>query len=210
MIPKDKYFSQDHSEVTYLYRPQGDLRYPYYVHKTNPALYLVAKIHTLFDNKILTKEYRYENGIQHLEGKGFMGFQKTYSSDAYESEIKNGKYINKNPVNAVFWNITTRYPEMDNMVMNTTYGGINKFFTENLTVNKKFDQGNHQYMILATDEISIDYLKKLPLEKNMFMMKQMILSLKLSIRISAEQALPYLITAISRSFQMENIISTGK
>ncbi|MDQ1858423.1 RHS repeat-associated core domain-containing protein [Chryseobacterium sp. WLY505] len=165
MIPKDKYFSQDHSEVTYLYRPQGAQIYPYYVHKENPALYLVAKIHTLFDNKILTKEYRYENGIQHLEGKGFMGFQKTYSSDAYESEIKDGKYINKNPVNAVFWNITTRLPEMDNAVMSSTYGGITKFFTENISQNKKFDIGNHQYLILATDEISIDYLKNVTIRK---------------------------------------------
>ncbi len=165
MVPKDKYFSKDHTEVTYLYKPQGDLRYPYYVHSKNPALYLVGKIHTVFDGKILTKEYRYENGIQHLEGKGFMGFQKTYSSDAYESEIKNGKYSNKNPVNAVFWNIITRDPEKDNVVMSSTYGGINKFFTENLTVNKKFDKGNHQYLFLATDEISIDNLKKVTVRK---------------------------------------------
>lgn len=165
MVPKDKYFSKDHTEVTYLYKPKGDLRYPYYVHSKNPSLYLVGKIHTVFDGKILTKEYRYENGIQHLEGKGFMGFQKTYSSDAYESEIKNGKYSNKNPVNAVFWNIITRDPEKDNVVMSSTYGGINKFFTENLTVNRKFDKGNHQYLFLATDEISIDNLKKVTVRK---------------------------------------------
>ncbi|NML72095.1 hypothetical protein HHL23_20210 [Chryseobacterium sp. RP-3-3] len=164
MVPKDN-FSTDKGELTYLYKSQDYLKYPYYVHKTNAALYLVNKIHTSFDSKILTKEYRYENGIQHLEGKGFLGFQKTYSSDAYETEIKGGKYINKNPAKAVFWKIDTRAPEMDNAVVKSTYGGINKFFTENITTNKKFDKGNHQYLILATDEVSKDYLKKITISK---------------------------------------------
>lgn len=151
-------------ETTYSYKPQS-FQYPYYVHNRNSALYLVNKIHTLFDNKILTKEYRYENGLQHLKGKGFLGFQKTLSSDAYESELKNGKYINKNPVKAVFWNIQTRDPIMDNAVIVSTYGGIKKFFTENKTVNVKYDRGNHQYLILSTEEISKDFLKKITISK---------------------------------------------
>ena len=159
MIP-----SKVNDETTYSYKPQA-FQYPYYVHNTNSALYLVNKIHTLFDGKILTKEYRYENGIQHLEGKGFLGFQKTYSSDAYESEIKNGKYINKNPVKAVFWNIQTKDPLMDNAVIVSTYGGLKKFFTESTTVNVKYDRGNHQYLILSTDETSKDLLKKITISK---------------------------------------------
>ncbi|MFC0343431.1 polymorphic toxin type 23 domain-containing protein [Epilithonimonas hispanica] len=160
MIP-----STQSDEATYLYKPVNELKYPYYVHKTNSALYLVNKIHTIFDGKILSKEYRYENGIQHLDGKGFLGFQKTYNSDAYESELKNGKYVNKNPVKAVFWNIQTRDPQMENAIVKSTYGGINRFFTENTTINKKFDKGNHQYLILSTDEISQDNLKKITISK---------------------------------------------
>ncbi|WP_259838719.1 RHS repeat-associated core domain-containing protein [Chryseobacterium herbae] len=156
--------SPDTTESTYLYKAQ-DFKYPYYIHQTNPILYMAHKIHTVFDGKTLTKEYRYENGIQHLIGKGFLGFQKTYSSDAYESEIKNGKYVNKNPGKAVFWNIQTSDPEMDNATVKSTYGGINKFFTENTIINKKFDKGNHQYLVLSTDEVSKDYLKKITIGK---------------------------------------------
>lgn len=139
--------------------------YPFYIHKNNGITYLTHKIHTLFDGKILSKEYRYENGIQQLSGKGFLGFQKTYFSDAYESELKNGKYINKNPAKAVFWNITTRNPLLDNAVVKSTYGGLNKFFTETTITNKKFDKGNHQYLILSTDEITKDNLKKITTSK---------------------------------------------
>lgn len=139
--------------------------YPFYVHKNNGVTYLTHKIHTLFDGKILSKEYRYENGIQQLFGKGFLGFQKTYLSDAYESELKNGKYINKNPAKAVFWNITTRDPLLDNAIIKSTYGGLNKFLTETTITNKKFDKGNHQYLILSTDEITKDNLKKITSSK---------------------------------------------
>ena len=156
--------SPDTTESTYLYKAQN-FKYPYYVHQANPVLYMAHKIHTVFDGKILSKEYRYENGIQHLTGKGFLGFQKTYSSDAYESEIKNGKYVNKNPGKAVFWNIQTGDPEMDNATVKSTYGGINKFITENTITNKKFDKGNHQYLVLSTDEVSKDYLKKITISK---------------------------------------------
>lgn len=159
------YYSYNPGELTYIYKYQDQLKYPYFVHKYNPALLLVNKIHTVFDGQILTNEYRYENGIQHMEGKGFIGFQKTYSSDSYESEIKDAKYINRNPGKAVFWNITTREPEMDNALLKSTYGGINNYFTENLFTNKKFDLGNHRYLILATEESSEDYLKKIKIKK---------------------------------------------
>ncbi|WP_414846215.1 RHS repeat-associated core domain-containing protein [Chryseobacterium sp. IT-36CA2] len=160
MIP-----NYSNTEVVYNYKPDENLSYPYYTHNTNGSYYLVNKIHTIFNSKILTKEYRFENAIQHLEGKGFMGFQKIYMSDAYESEFKNNKYSNKNPVKALFWNITTKDPLMDNAVISTTYGGIKSFITENRTIYKKFDKGNHQYLILDTDEISRDYLKNITIIK---------------------------------------------
>ncbi|GAB0155672.1 hypothetical protein CHRYSEOSP005_09340 [Chryseobacterium sp. Alg-005] len=144
---------------------QGHFQYPYYVHKNNGSTYLAHKIHTLFDGNILTKEYRYENAVQHLAGKGLLGFQKTFTSDAYESELRSGKYVNKNPVKAVFWNIVTKDATLDNAVVKNTYGGLNKFFTENIITSEKFDRGNKQYLILSKEEISKDYLKKITISK---------------------------------------------
>lgn len=153
------------AEAAYIYKPDSQLKYPYYTHNTNGSYYLAHKIHTLFDGKILTKEYRYENAVQHLEGKGLLGFQKTYTSDAYESVFQNNKYTIKDPFKGVFWNIQTKDPTMDNAVVLSTYGGIKKFFTENTIVNKRFDKGNHQYVILQTDEVSKDNLKKITISK---------------------------------------------
>lgn len=153
-------------ERCYISNPNfGEFKYPFYVHKNNGTTYLAHKIHTLFDDKVLTKEYRYENAIQHLSGKGFLGFQKTFSSDAYESELRNGKYLNKNPVKAVFWNIIKRDANLDNAVISSTYGGLNKFLTENLIFYDKFDKGNHQYLILSTEERNKDYLRKVNITK---------------------------------------------
>ena len=73
--------------------------------------------------------------IQQLEGIGFLGFQKTYASDAYESELINGKYRIKTPFNAVFWNIQTRNPLMENTIEISKYGGIKNFFTINTVTN---------------------------------------------------------------------------
>ena len=126
------------SEAPYYYNIEEAYKfeYPTYIHNTNAGMYLAHKIHTEFDGKILTKEYRFENGVQHLEGKGFLGFQKTYVSDAYESEIKNGNYINKFPLRAVFWNISTRDPLKENTVL--TQITQLKFFEISLWGNPKF------------------------------------------------------------------------
>ncbi|WP_304343886.1 RHS repeat-associated core domain-containing protein [Chryseobacterium koreense] len=156
--------SETNDEATYVYEP-ANLKYPYYTHRSNGLLYLVNKIHTVFDDKVLTKEYRFENGVQHLEGKGFLGFTKTYVSDAFESTLKNGKYIIKDPFKAVFWNIQTRDPLMENSVIKSTYGGLKKFFTETTSVNMRFERGNHQYLILSTNENSKDNLKKITITK---------------------------------------------
>ncbi|HAP94963.1 MAG TPA: hypothetical protein DCP54_04280, partial [Chryseobacterium sp.] len=158
------------SEAPYYYnKSEADsFEYPIYIHNTNAGMYLAHKIHTEFDGKILTKEYRFENAVQHLEGKGFMGFQKTYVSDAYESEIKDGKYINKYPVKAVFWNIQTKDPLKENAVLLTSYGGFKDFFTINRIKTERFDRGNHQYLLLSTEEESFDYLKKITISKRYF------------------------------------------
>ncbi len=76
--------NQSENKNSYYYKEQT-LPYPYYVHKTNGSHYLVRKMHTLYDDKILTKDYKYYNAIQHLEGKGLLGFQKTKTSEVYES-----------------------------------------------------------------------------------------------------------------------------
>lgn len=130
MIP-----SVDKTEACYIFNDSTPYLYPYYIHNTNGSYYLVNKIHNLFYGKVLTKEYRYENGIQQLEGIGFLGFQKTYTSDAYESELINGKYRIKTPFNAVFWNIQTRNPLMENTIEISKYGGIKNFFTINTVTN---------------------------------------------------------------------------
>lgn len=139
--------------------------YPYYVHKNNGSTFLVNKIHTTFSGKILTKEYRFENAIQQLDGKGFLGFQKTFSSDAYESVFQNNIYRIKDPTKAVFWTIQTRDPLNENSTINSTYGGLKKFITATHTVNKRFDKGNNQYLILSTDEETKDYLRKITISK---------------------------------------------
>lgn len=142
-----------------------NLQYPLYTHQNNGSYYLAHKIHTLFSGKILTKEYRYENAIQHLEGKGFLGFQKTYVSDAYESSLTDGKYRSKNPKKAVFWTINTKDPLMENNLWMTSYGGINKFITTTTFLNKKYLIGGDQYIILATDEVTNDNLRKFSISK---------------------------------------------
>ncbi|UKB84066.1 hypothetical protein LF887_24220 [Chryseobacterium sp. MEBOG06] len=146
-------------EICYQHK-DNDLKYPLYSHQTNGALYLVNKIHTLFSGKILSKEYRYENAIQSLDGRGVLGFQKTYVSDGYESVLQNGKYRNKKLANALFWTINTKDPLLDNALVKTTYGGISKFLTETNIVNKKFTTGN-QSIILSTEELTQDYLRKM-------------------------------------------------
>lgn len=142
-----------------------EFNYPYYVHKNNGSTYLANKIHTMFSGKILTKEYRFENAIQQLDGKGFLGFQKTISSDAYESVFQNNIYRIKDPIKAVFWTIQTKDPLNENSVISSTYGGLKKFITETKTINKRYDRGNNQYLILSTDEETTDYLRKITISK---------------------------------------------
>ncbi|WP_223598281.1 RHS repeat-associated core domain-containing protein [Chryseobacterium sp. GVT01B] len=146
-------------EICYVHK-DNDLKYPLYTHQTNGALYLVNKIHTLFSGKILSKEYRYENAIQSLDGRGLLGFQKTYVSDGYESVLQNGKFRNKKLANALFWTVNTKDPLLDNVLLKTTYGGISKFLTETNFINQKFIKGN-QSLILSTEERTTDNLRNM-------------------------------------------------
>jgi RHS repeat-associated protein len=137
------------------------LNYPFYIHKNIGVSYLVYKVHTLFDNTILTKEYRYENGIQHLQGKGFLGFQKTFCSDAYESELVSGKFQMKNLFKALFWKVNTYDPLLENALSESTYGSLNpnSVFTRTITNSQRFSKSNNRYLIMSTYERTIDYLK---------------------------------------------------
>ena len=145
-----------------------NLDYPYYIHKNMGTNYLVHKVHTLFDNKILTKEYRYQNGMQHLDGKGFIGFQKTFCSDAYESELVNGKYRIKNIFKGLYWKVNTYNPLFENALSETTYGSLDpsSVFSRSLITNQRFDKGNNRYLILSTLELNTDYLTDITIQKS--------------------------------------------
>jgi len=162
--------SPNAGEVTYMYQPQLTLQYPFYVHIKNPSVYLVGKIHTFFkinnNTQILTKEYRYQNAIQNFSGKGFIGFQKCFTSDVYESEQTSTCVKIKYPVKPVLWSILTKDPQYDNAVTNTTYGGLTNFLTNATTNYQKFtipvlNTGKNQEITLATDVVTVDNLKKI-------------------------------------------------
>lgn len=137
------------------------LQYPYYVHKNIGTHYLVYKIHTLFDGKIITKEHRYQNGIQHLDGKGFIGFQKTFVSDPYESTFSNSKYSMKDIFMGHFWKINIYDPLLENTLQISTYGSLNEnsIFSKSVVTSNRFAKANNRYLILPTIEKEIDYLK---------------------------------------------------
>lgn len=143
------------------------LLYPYYIHKNIGITYLVHKMHTLFDNNVLTKEYRYQNGIQHLWGKGFIGFQKTYVSDVYESKYINGKYLVKDMFKGLFWNIKTYDPLNDNALVSSIYGSLNlnSVFTKSVITNQRFTKSYNRYLILPTFEQNKDFLQDITINK---------------------------------------------
>ena len=150
-----------------------NVTYPYYVHKTNGAHYLVRKMHTLYDDKILTKDYKYYNAIQHLEGKGLLGFQKTKTSELYESEVKKDYSRGDGSLNtyktsryapidseAILWNTYTYDYEKDNVVETERFGSFDetKDLRYTLYLYEKKDKPNKSYQILQTGEQSQDKL----------------------------------------------------
>lgn len=163
MVEKSNNNQEDMYSTTNL-----NLDYPYHVNKNLGVSYLVNKMHTVFDDKIITKEYRYENGVQNLNGKGFLGFQKTIISDPYESIFQNGKYKMKNLFTAHFWRVNTFNPLLENAMISSTYGSLNmnSIFSKSQLTNQRFDKGNNRYLILTTSEINTDYLKNIIITKS--------------------------------------------
>lgn len=163
MVEKNNNNQEDMYSTTNL-----NLDYPYNVNKNLGVSYLVNKMHTVFDNTIITKEYRYQNGVQNLNGKGFLGFQKTIISDPYESILQNGKYKMKNLFTAHFWRVNTYSPLLENALVSSTYGSLNmnSIFSKSQLTNQRFDKGNNRYQILTTSEINTDYLKNIIITKS--------------------------------------------
>lgn len=144
--------SEDLFERAYTYK-ELNFEYPYYAHKYMGSLYLVTKVHTIADYKAVTKQYHYENAIQNLSGKGFLGFQKLYVSDAFESTYINGSLQPKYSTDKIFWTIQTRDPFMDNTTVKVTYGGLNKFFTETSLTLKKYDKYLQTVILTDNEEV---------------------------------------------------------
>lgn len=139
-------------------------KYPYYKHQIQESYSLVHKIHTIFDNKTLTSEYRYQDGVQHLEGKGFLGFRKTFVSDPYESR-NNG--VMKNFFEGHFWTTNEYDPSMDNALIATSYGSLNpnSVFNRTEIINERFDKGNNRYLISPVIEIGYNFLQNTTISK---------------------------------------------
>ncbi|WP_353102241.1 RHS repeat-associated core domain-containing protein [Myroides odoratus] len=137
------------------------LPFPYFVHKSNGTHYLVHKLNTVYDNKSVTREYRYHNAIQHLQGKGFLGFQKTMTSDVYESKLKDSKYyIVKDFSRGVFWTVNINDPLMDNALISSTFGSLNQtaLFSKTTITNRRFNKNGKSYLILPISEKIEDFL----------------------------------------------------
>ncbi|WP_025124108.1 RHS repeat-associated core domain-containing protein [Myroides odoratimimus] len=163
--------SEDYNTVQEKIYTYSDLNlpFPYYVHKANGMYYLVHKVNTKFDGKTLTKEYRYHNAIQHLQGKGFMGFQKTITSDIYESvQTDKGTHLLKDMYRGVFWTVEMKDPLMDNALVSSTYGSLDEsnFLQKTLYTNKRFDKTKNRYFIETTKEEFVDYLNGFKSIKN--------------------------------------------
>ena len=143
------------------------LTYPLYSAKNNGSVNLVFKLHTIFDDNILTKEYRYKNAIQSLDGLGFIGFQQTMTSDVYEGIVVGAKYSIKNPLKALWWTVKNNDYNLQNATSSITYGSLdpNFVFSKTIFTNKKVIKGN-SFAILNTGETSYDNLKSITVSKN--------------------------------------------
>ncbi|MDR0223663.1 MAG: hypothetical protein LBI32_01215 [Myroides odoratus] len=147
-------------ESTYIFN-ELNLPYPYYVHKSNSNHQIVSKIHSIFDGKILTKEHKYYNAIQHFYGQGFIGFQKTAMSDPYESIIgDNGVITIKDASKGSLWRTNTYLHTQDNALISSVYGslGDREILSKTTIVNQRFRKGLKRYLILPISEKIEDFL----------------------------------------------------
>ncbi|MDO5654582.1 MAG: RHS repeat-associated core domain-containing protein [Flavobacteriaceae bacterium] len=156
---------ENDTNCSYLYNPEIlDLPYPYFVHKQAPLKFMVSKINTLFDDKSISKQYRYQNAVQHLDGKGFLGFTKTFVSDPFESQYveTENTYVPKNSQNPVFWNINSFDPELENQLVETRYGELSgTYFTKSVKSYEKFTKNNHRYLYHVSQEVNHDRIKNI-------------------------------------------------
>ncbi|MGV0925010.1 RHS repeat-associated core domain-containing protein [Empedobacter tilapiae] len=148
----------------------NNLKYPYYLNKQQPNYYLVKRVTTAFDDKNISKEYRYANAIQHLDGLGFIGFQKTFSSDPYESKF----YTNENeflPIQMgtdVLWTVNTYDPLLENQQIKSTYGNLleSNFLTRSDFQYERVDTPNKQYSYIKKVAVAQDVLKDISIFTN--------------------------------------------
>jgi len=144
-----------------------NIEYPYYVYKNQGTHYLTHKIHTIFDDNIITREYRYQDGIQNLSGKGFQGFRKTFVSDPYQSKLVNGKYSMKKIFEGHFWTTNQYDPLMENALVTTYYGSLdsNSVFSKTKFTNQKFNKTNNRYLIVPVAKTGYDLLQNTTISK---------------------------------------------
>jgi len=146
------------------------LQYPYYLNKQQPNYYLVKRVTTSFDDKAISKEYRYANAIQHLNGLGFVGFQKTFSSDPYESKLNSieKEFLPVKMQSDVLWTVNTYDPLQENQHIKSTYGNLTEsnYLTRSDFKYEKVDLLNKQYAYIKKSSVIEDVLKNIPIYTN--------------------------------------------
>lgn len=143
------------------------LKYPYYVNRKQPGLYLVNRVNTLFDDKAISKEYRYVNAIQDLSGKGFLGFQRVASSNPYESVKQDNQYVPKEKGGSILWSVNLSDPLQENQLIANTIGDLKgeQYSTKSAVKYKKITDG-HAYTYVKAEEISEDKLRDFSIFKS--------------------------------------------
>ncbi|WP_334124575.1 RHS repeat-associated core domain-containing protein [Empedobacter brevis] len=148
----------------------NNLKYPYYLNKQQPNYYLVKRVTTAFDEKAVSKEYRYANAIQHLDGLGFIGFQKTFSSDPYESKFYNNEneFLPIQMGTDVLWTVNTYDPLLENQQIKSTYGNLieSNYLTRSDFQYERVDHPNKQYSYIKKSSVAQDVLKNIPIYTN--------------------------------------------
>lgn len=144
-----------------------DLKYPYYVNRKQPGFYLVNRVNTIFDNKSISKEYRYTNAIQNLNGKGFLGFQRVATSNTYESILKDGQHLPKELGADVLWSTSLYDPLQENQLIEKTIGNLNgDHYTTKSSIEYKKLINNKAYIYLKEKEKAEDRLRDFTILKS--------------------------------------------
>lgn len=153
------------------YKTENDisdhLKYPYYVNRKQPGLYLVNKVNTLFNDKAISKEYRYVNAIQDISGKGFLGFQRISTSNPYESVKQDNQYVPKETGRDILWSVSIHDPLQENQLISKSIGNLkgDQYITKSSIKYKKITSG-HAYTYVKEEEISEDKLHNFSILKS--------------------------------------------